>query len=110
MAANPLACRRPPLPGAPDPRSDLLSVSLELAVPLWIERVRWWSDAEQARRARICSVEVGSHGDGILFRTTHTKTAFNALAEGLAIAAFAPGGVTFKGQHWEVPPPQTETG
>ena len=52
---------------------------------------------------------LGSYGDGLQFsghgerspagRRATTK-AFNALARGLAMAAFEPGGVTFAGLHW----------
>jgi hypothetical protein len=32
-----------------------------------------------------------------------TAEAFNHLAEGVALGAFQPGGITIFGHHWEVP-------
>jgi hypothetical protein len=89
-------------------------VSLELAVPLWIERVRRrWSDESRIARARQLVEVIAGEGDKILFpiraepksRQAYarlgTAEAFNALAEALALLSFAPGGVTFAGRHWE---------
>jgi len=47
---------------------------------------------------------IAEHGDDILFRSKRkgaTASAFNALAEGIAILSFAPGGVKVFGGHWE---------
>lgn len=47
---------------------------------------------------------IAEHGDNILYRAKRrgdTAAAFNALAEAIAILAFAPGGVTFLGEHYE---------
>ena len=83
----------------------LLRCALEVAVPLWIERVRDWSEAERARRRAVCSQAVAKHGDVILYRERgKTADAFNRLAEGLALLAFVPGGVTLGDLHFEVVP------
>jgi len=84
--------------------SGLLAIALSSAVPLWIEQLRSrdWAYIEQ--RAKVCSQEIAEHGDNILYRSRkkgETATAFNRLAEGVACLAFAPGGVTIFGQHFE---------
>jgi hypothetical protein len=83
--------------------NDLLVISLQATVPLWIERVKHLTDTGRQARAAELSGVIGSRGDDILFRAEkkgETASAFNALAEGLAIAACQPGGVTAFGQHW----------
>jgi hypothetical protein len=81
---------------------ELLTIALEAAVPLWIHRHEHTS--QQARHARASELGdvVAEHGDDILFRGGNGESAraFNALAEGIALAAYQPGGVTFDGNHW----------
>nr|MDQ2876850.1 hypothetical protein [Actinomycetota bacterium] len=83
--------------------NDLLPIALSAVVPLWIERVRPMTDGQrQARAAELAGI-IGSRGDVILYRGSkrgETAAAFSALAEGLAIGALQPGGVTAFGQHW----------
>jgi hypothetical protein len=82
--------------------------ALPRAVPLWIDRYRDFCWEEGYRRAQICMQICAEHGDDILYRTKgKTADGFNRLAEGLAILASSPGGVTFAGQHWEAPPLRT---
>lgn len=86
------------------PNTELLKITLALAVPIWIEKVRRYSPAYRAQRARVLGPIVAEKGDVIQFKSKkkgETADAFNALAEGLAILAFAPGGVKFAGMHWE---------
>lgn len=105
------AAARPALVGA-----------LEAAVPLWIWEWRNASPERRADRARECGQLVASHGDQILFRSkgraprwenseglgyheVHggspgTAQAFNRLAEGIALGAYQPGGITVFDQHW----------
>jgi hypothetical protein len=83
--------------------AELLGVALAAAVPLWIAEVRHLTFEQRAARAKICADVTASRGDVILYRSVRrgaTAEAFNALAEGLAIAACHPGGVTAFGQHW----------
>jgi hypothetical protein len=85
-------------------RSVVLRLALEAAVPLWIERLRGLSWEEIQERARVCAQVVAAKGDVIQFRGSRrgeTAEAFNRLAEGLACAAFAPGGVRFMGLHFD---------
>jgi hypothetical protein len=76
-----------------DNTSLLLKLALEIAVPLWMERLCY------------LPFDVVAHqGDIIQFRGKkkgETAAAFNKLAEGLACLAFAPGGVKFLNCHWE---------
>lgn len=83
----------------------VLTGMLEIAVPLWIERLRPLNDEQRRERAQACSDVIGEHGDVILYKSKkegETAEAFNRLAEGVACAAFAPGGITVFGNHWEV--------
>jgi hypothetical protein len=99
---------------------DPLMASLEVAVPLWIERWRNASPQRRCDRAIACADVVAAHGDKILYRSkphparrlhdgtwaeaeAGTAEAFNHLAEGVALGAFQPGGITIFGHHWEVP-------
>lgn len=85
-------------------REHPLGVALDAAVPLWIRRVQDYSPAWRASRASQCASIVAHKGDVILYRSgrkSETARAFNALAEGLALMAFQPGGVRFAGRHWE---------
>jgi hypothetical protein len=107
-----------------------LAVSLEAAVPLWI--IKWARARPEHRiaRAQACAAVVAAHGDAILYKSkrhaprwheAHGKPgdedyqpavkidgvpgsaeAFNHLAEGIALAAYQPGGITIFGHHWEV--------
>ena len=82
----------------------LLSSTLAIAVPLWIERLRNASWEHILLRARECAQHVAEHGDNLLFRSKkkgESAKAFNHLAEGIACLAFAPGGVKLFGSHWE---------
>jgi hypothetical protein len=93
-------------PGAVAP-TRLLMLSLEAAVPLWVERHRATAPEQRAERASALGSIVAYRGDHILFRTGRpgqTAEAFNALAEGIALLSFQPGGVKFTGRHWESTP------
>jgi hypothetical protein len=86
------------------PQYSLLTMTLQLAVPLWIERLRGASWDYISERAKVCAQVVAEKGDIILFRSKtkgETANAFNRLAEGIACLSFVPGGVTVFGQHWE---------
>lgn len=85
-------------------KQALLATTLQLAVPLWIERLRErpWEYVQQ--RAKECSQHIAGHGDNLLFRAKkkgQSAEAFNRLAEGIACLSFCPGGVKIFGQHWE---------
>jgi hypothetical protein len=87
-----------------DNTSLLLKLALEIAVPLWMERLCYLPFEELQARARKCGDVVAHQGDIIQFRGKkkgETAAAFNKLAEGLACLAFAPGGVKFLNCHWE---------
>jgi hypothetical protein len=84
----------------------VLVESLRFAVPLWIEELRDCTPDQRMARASRCATVVGEKGDALQFKgqsaaaRRSTAEAFNRLAEGLAIAAYMPGGVVFAGHHW----------
>ena len=85
-------------------RESLLRISLQAAVPLWIMRLREQAREDVVARAHELAPVIAEKGDVIQFKSRvkgETARAFNALAEGIACCAFAPGGVTFLGDHWE---------
>lgn len=83
--------------------SRLLRDSLLLAVPLRMASQARWSDEERAEAAHRAAQIVAEHGDILMYggsRKGEAAKAFAALAEGLAAAAYQPGGVRFAGMHW----------
>lgn len=85
---------------------SLLQSALSAAVPMWIEKVHAMSPDERFARAQSCAQYIAEHGDMLLFRGKdgESAAAFNHLAEGIAVLAFAPGGITFADMHFEVIP------
>lgn len=93
--------------------SDLLGLSLDVAVPVAQEELGRMSWAEVERVAAEAVDVVASKGDLILYRSTRpgeTSAAFVALARGLAALSFAPGGVSFLGRHWDAEHPELALG
>jgi hypothetical protein len=83
---------------------EVMLISLEAAVPLWIERLRHVpADLLRERASHLADV-VAEKGDVLQYGGKGCAEAFNAVAEGLAALAYCPGGVTFCGLHWEVTP------
>jgi hypothetical protein len=83
---------------------SLLTTSLAVAVPLWIEQMRPLTFDQIQARAQACSHVVAEQGDLILFKSNKpgkSANAFNRLAEGIACLAFSPGGVTVAHLHWQ---------
>jgi hypothetical protein len=84
----------------------LLVSTLELAIPLWVER---FADTggpcdEDFEWAREFAWVLGSDGDKLFYRDKkqgETARLFNDLARALAIMAHVPGGVTLLGRRWE---------
>ena len=88
---------------------SLLQITLDAAIPCWIMelKLRPWSYLEM--RAADASQMIAEKGDVILFRGKkkgETARAFNALAEGIAILAFYPGGVRIFNRHWVAEHPE----
>jgi hypothetical protein len=83
-------------------RSTLLT-TLQLAVPLHIAVLATSTVEERIALAKTAADVIASQGDLLQFKGSKpgkTAAVFNALARGLAAAAYQPGGVTFLGQHW----------
>lgn len=91
-----------PGPATPAPHlPDALDITLQLAVPLHIDELRNRDDQQRIAVARRCADVVASHGDDLQYGGKRCAAAFNALALGLAAAAYQPGGVTFaQTLHW----------
>lgn len=88
---------------ADDPRQIALVESLTFLVPMWMDEIRDLTDAQRIARAKRCGAMVAERGDVLQFGSSKTGKAtevFNALAEGLACAAYQPGGITFASRHW----------
>jgi hypothetical protein len=87
---------------ANDHHHDALTATLELAVPIRIWELRDRTPEQRARIAKRCAQVVAERGDALMFggKKGTAAAAFNALAEGLAVAAYQPGGVSFAGQYW----------
>ena len=99
-------------------RQLMLRTALNVAVPLWIEVVRLMGDEQRAEVAAECSSIIacgekcdetrGRHGAGPALLAHgmpgKTRDVFNATALGLALLAFAPGGMNYLGCHWEASP------
>lgn len=86
-------------------RDELLTAALQVAVPLWAEAMREWGDEALRAKARECGEALASHGDDVLYPGRpkgSTASAFNTLAQALAVAALQPGGTDFNGTHYEV--------
>ena len=82
----------------------LLTSTLQLAVPMWIEQLKGCSQGYILERARLCSQEIAEHGDLLLFvgeKKGSSAEVFNRLAEGIACLSFCSGGVKIFGDHWE---------
>ncbi len=80
----------------------LLTLSLSVAVPLWIEELRSLSFEE--RQALADPQPVMEKGDVMMFgagKKGEAAKVFNSLARNIAILAFQPGGVTCFGMHFE---------
>lgn len=89
----------------------LLLMSLEAAVPLWIEDAKRLPWKRVQERAAECAQTIGEKGDVLQFgggKKGEAARAFNALAEGLAYLSFSPGGVKFMGRHWESKHPESK--
>jgi hypothetical protein len=83
---------------------ELLKMSLQAAIPLWIEEYRQvpWEDLRKI--ADEASRFLSEHGDAIMYRQKGvTREAFNHLARSLAVLSFVPGGVNFMDMHFETP-------
>lgn len=83
-----------------------LVMALRAAVPVWIETVRRYDAEKLEERAQECLVFMQANPEYHLhFQPTLAEpimaASFAILAEALAIASFAVGGVVYAGCHWE---------
>jgi hypothetical protein len=91
-------------------QATLLHTALQAAVPLWIAELKqmrerspdsFWNHCH--RRTQEAAQILAEQGDALMFRVKgKSAQVFNALAEGLAIMSFCPGGVRSNlCGHWE---------
>jgi len=88
-------------------KNSFLSIALSASVPLWIETfIQEGYTFEYLQSIAKESLQiVAEKGDLILFKSKkkgESAKAFNALAKGIAVLAFMPGGVTLFGLHFEM--------
>lgn len=91
-----------------NPARVLLLNTLSIAVPLWIEEFKKLPWEEVSRLTMGCAQIVAEKGDILMFGSKTpgaTAEAFNAMAKGIAVLSFVPGGITFFDTHWESPHP-----
>lgn len=60
-----------------------------------------WHISEAQKRLR--SIRESNVGESILYASPDTARSFRIYAECIAVLAFMPGGITFAGNHFEVP-------
>lgn len=82
----------------------LLPATLALAVPVYIARLQAQGGPTQADRDSVLGLPglLAERGDVLLYggAAGEPATVFNELARGLAVLAFAPGGVRAFGLEW----------
>lgn len=80
---------------------------LELAVPFWIAQIKesGGPTEDDFAVARVLAQKIAEHGDIAQFRAKgKTAEIANAVARGIALCAYVPGGITVFGRHWEAEP------
>ncbi len=91
-------------------KRSLLAAHLEASVPFLIhDYIKAGGPSEQdfARASLVYPTEIGSHGDALMYREKgQTARMMNILADGVAILAFGPGGITLFGCHFEAKVPE----
>ncbi|MBC7299827.1 hypothetical protein [Nocardia salmonicida] len=78
--------------------TNLVDVLLAL-VPLSIAEIRTWSDHRRNITRQKAVDTIAAHGDDLQFGGRQRGSALGALAQGIALGAYAPGGVTQLGIH-----------
>ena len=90
----------------PENYNHILPDMLEVAVPLWILRFNSAGGfpADYKQRLERISHVLQENGEAILYKVKgKSAESFNALAEGIALLSFCPGGVECFGRRWETP-------
>lgn len=81
-------------------RTSLLFTTLDAAVPLRIAELRDLDDMGRLALAAGAAAALAEHGDDLQYGGAHCRDAVAALIRGLAVGAYAPGGISFGGHHW----------
>ena len=83
---------------------ELLQLHLDTFVPLRVREILESGGVTNLmfERARASAIEIGSHGDAILFRVKHqTGEMMGKLVDAVAVLSFVPGGITIFDLHFE---------
>ena len=89
-----------------------IDIHLSVAVPMWIHELKSIPCSELQGMASECADVIASKGDVLQFgggKNGDAARAFNALAKGLAIGAFSPGGIQFMGMRFVARHPDDDT-
>ncbi len=80
--------------------NHILPDFLEFAVPIQILKIQSGEVPLVTNRPDINKI-IGQHGDDLLYGGKHCAEAAAAVIEAVALCAFAPGGITIFGRHFE---------
>lgn len=80
--------------------ASLVLPALEAAVPMHMWELQHTTDAQRVEIGHRCAELIAERGDQLMYGGKSTADVFNALAEGIAVGAFQPGGITVFGRHW----------
>lgn len=86
---------------------SLIAIHVSAVVPLLIREIEAQGGINEIHLSYISghASHLGQHGDVLQYHSKgDTAIAMHKLCEGLAVLAFAPGGVKFAGQHFEAHP------
>ena len=89
-----------------NPTAGPLETMLAVAVPLRIWRLQERGGPTEAdfQNGTTLGALIAEKGDLLFHRgkkAGESAGVFNAVAQGIAVLSFAPGGITLFGQHWE---------
>jgi hypothetical protein len=81
----------------------LLADHLDIAIRLWIEKLADFSPEYRYHRAHVCAQALTglNMSESLHYPMKETAEAFNRLAEGIACAAYQPGGIKCFGLHFQ---------
>lgn len=87
-------------------RMETMRVTLEAAVPIWIMRLLDvpWAGKQQRIQAVEAVLAQPGYAEALVVgggKEGMAAAAFNAVAEGIAILSFVPGGVRIFGSSWD---------
>ena len=79
----------------------LLTTTLQMAVPMWLEDLRHKDKSYIEKRAQACAEELKEHHTQLYDLSPDSNLTFDRLAEGLACLALLNRGGEVFGLHWK---------